>query len=352
MKKTTLLTKLKSLAKYARAVPVRFHKRAVMFVLLCATLGNGVAGNARIAVDHTAVSQGAAIAENTVYFLPVYSRILNSFNASNSGNSFHHYSNIKPQASFLPASQNHRSFVKNLLTFQPGDFNSQEEAEAILGMTITTPMFKFKNIGFPNVETHLATNTSTHKPGSAYTPYKPYRSLLKIRKTQQGKVNAVANVSCMGHDPAVIVRRGARYDSIITRMSTRFGVDPDLVRAVATQESCFYSNITSPVGAKGLMQLMPKTARLMGTKDAYNPEQNLRGGVRYLAKLQRQFDDIELVLAAYNAGPGNVMKYGGIPPFSETRHYVTVVLENYRSYKADREFKTAMTTSAEPNRSS
>lgn len=346
MQIATLPTTFKNLLESIQAIPVHTRKRATMVALLFATLSNGFASTVQLPSDYRGALPSNAAGENTVFFLPVYSRILNSFNTANAGTSFQRYSTAIRKNNFLFASQNHRSFSKDLMIFQPADFDSREEAEAILENTITTPMFEFKDIGFPNVETHLAANTSPHKSGSAYTPYKPYRSLLKIRKTQQGKVNAVANVSCMGHDPVVIVRRASRYDEIITRMSARFGVDPDLVRAVATQESCFYSKITSPVGAKGLMQLMPKTAYLMGTKDAYNPEQNLRGGIRYLAKLQREFDDIELVLAAYNAGPGNVRKYNGIPPFSETRHYITVVLENYRSYQADREFKTAMLESA------
>jgi soluble lytic murein transglycosylase-like protein len=107
--------------------------------------------------------------------------------------------------------------------------------------------------------------------------------------------------------------------------------DPVLVLAMLEQESGGDPGAISSAGARGLMQLMPGTAREMGVTDMHDPQQNIRGGVRYLKQqLKRYNGDIRLALAAYNAGPGAVDQYGGIPPFAETQSYVEKVLERYK----------------------
>lgn len=127
-----------------------------------------------------------------------------------------------------------------------------------------------------------------------------------------------------------------RYDHLIRAAAARHGVDPALVKAVIHTESAFNPNARSPVGAMGLMQLMPGTARDMGVTNAWDPAQNIEGGVKYLAWLQRQFRSRDHVIAAYNAGHGNVKKYGGIPPFRETQNYVKSVNNRYSSlYRHD-----------------
>ena len=127
------------------------------------------------------------------------------------------------------------------------------------------------------------------------------------------------------------------YDDIILSAAAEFKLAPELVKAVVLVESGMNPRATSPRGAQGLMQLMPPTARELGVTDSYAPLANVRGGAKYLRQMLDQFrGDRELALAAYNAGPGNVRKYDGIPPFEETQYYVTKVLRYYRWFLAER----------------
>ena len=118
----------------------------------------------------------------------------------------------------------------------------------------------------------------------------------------------------------------------------RHGLDPELVIAVVSVESGFRAQALSPKGAQGLMQLMPGTAASLGVEDAFDPEQNLDGGVRHLGQLLAQYDgDVERALAAYNAGEGAVHRHHGVPPYRETRAYVKKVLERYRAQSAQKQ---------------
>lgn len=117
---------------------------------------------------------------------------------------------------------------------------------------------------------------------------------------------------------------------LVERVSKRHGVDTRLVTAVIWVESSGDPRARSTKGAKGLMQLMPKTARELGVSKVYDPAQNVDGGVRYLKQLMAQFRTLPLALAAYNAGPAAVDRYRGIPPFKETRRYVGKILELYQ----------------------
>lgn len=125
------------------------------------------------------------------------------------------------------------------------------------------------------------------------------------------------------------------YDVIIERHAQLHGIDPNLIKAVMKAESNFNPNAMSHKGAQGLMQLMPDTARLMKVDNPFDPDDNIRGGTKYLKYLDETFGgNLDLVLAAYNAGPARVKEYNmNIPPYEETRTYVQRVKSYYNSFK-------------------
>ena len=132
---------------------------------------------------------------------------------------------------------------------------------------------------------------------------------------------AVSGLSC-----------SAQLDAIFNEAASKYGVDAKFLKAIAKCESDFSTECTSHSGAMGIMQLMPQTAASLGVTNAYDPYQNIMGGARYISeKLTLYNGDKSLALAAYNAGSGNVAKYGGIPPFKETQNYVAKVMAYYNS---------------------
>ena len=123
-------------------------------------------------------------------------------------------------------------------------------------------------------------------------------------------------------------------DKLIEEYSAKNNLDKDFVKSVVRHESGFNANATSKCGAMGLMQLMPATAEGLGVTNAYDVEQNIAGGTKYLKGLMDRFDNNkELALAAYNAGPNAVKKYSGIPPYKETQNYVKNIMKTYDNYK-------------------
>ncbi len=147
----------------------------------------------------------------------------------------------------------------------------------------------------------------------------------------QSQVAKTSSVPERVTEPKTLLDRLKVYDPIITKASDTYNVDKKLIQAVIAQESYGNSQAVSKCGAKGLMQLMDGTAKELGVNNPFNAEENIMAGTKYLKGLLNKFEDKGTALAAYNAGPGNVMKYDGIPPFKETIDYVRNVMRYFKS---------------------
>ena len=148
-------------------------------------------------------------------------------------------------------------------------------------------------------------------------------------KSRSNYTSTYGNQANLGQGITV---KTSRYDADIHRCARSYDVDPALVKAVIHVESHFNTFAQSPVGAQGLMQLMPKTAAMYDVSNPFDPQENIAAGCRHLQYLMGKFDSIDLVLAAYNAGEGTVAQYNGIPPYAETRNYVQKVKRLLVSY--------------------
>lgn len=185
----------------------------------------------------------------------------------------------------------------------------------------------------------LKTKKSTSKK-SKYTKKKSKKSRSKNKSKTPINI-----VKANGRDSSKIVgcnsnehlgRKARLYKNTIQIYSRIYNVEPELIHAIVRQESCFNEGAHSYVGAIGLMQLMPQTALGLRITDPWNPEHNIQGGIKYIAQMMKRFNGKpKLAIAAYNAGPGNVRKYKGIPPFKETRNYVKKVYAEYLRLKSE-----------------
>ena len=148
---------------------------------------------------------------------------------------------------------------------------------------------------------------------SAITNWIPFPSTTGPAKTQAGKVTGLTG----------------DFSAMISQAAERYNLSPQLLNSVIKAESGFDPTAQSSAGAQGLMQLMPETAKSLGVDNPFDPAQNIEGGAKYLRQMLDRFNgDTRLALAAYNAGPGNVNKYGGIPPFKETQTYVKKIIRD------------------------
>jgi soluble lytic murein transglycosylase-like protein len=153
---------------------------------------------------------------------------------------------------------------------------------------------------------------------------------LGLRTATPGLLDLVSNKASL---TSRIPRTGRKLNDTINEIALEHGVSPALVKAVIRVESNWNPNAVSHMGAVGLMQVLPATARRVGVRNPHDPQSNIRAGVKYLRQLLDMFgDDEALALAAYNSGPANVQKYGDIPPFKETRSFVSRVMYYYRTY--------------------
>jgi soluble lytic murein transglycosylase-like protein len=189
-------------------------------------------------------------------------------------------------------------------------------------------------VGFCPRELHADIYTYTDADGTIHFTNSPggdKRYRVYIRGNRSGAASGVVPVPPSDHD----IARYTRYDDWIRQAATVYQIPEQLVRAVIRCESDYDPRAVSVSGARGLMQLMPDTAVLMQVRDIEDPRENIFGGVRLLRVLANEFNgDLELTLAAYNAGDGSVIRFGGLPPFAQTRDYVVNVTKYYRRYRS------------------
>jgi soluble lytic murein transglycosylase-like protein len=177
------------------------------------------------------------------------------------------------------------------------------------------------NAGFPRV----GVQAIERRELPVFTTAKTRREFLAARPVRRELTIEIAKEE--------FFRTSVPYGSIIYREAIRNGLAPELVAAVVQAESDFRVGLVSGKDARGLMQIVPETGRLLGAENLFNPEENITAGAKYLRYLIDRFRDPRIALAAYNAGEGNVEKWGGIPPFPETVRYLARVNEHARDYR-------------------
>ena len=212
---------------------------------------------------------------------------------------------------------NQQNIQKSLDTIYPPSADNVQSFEKVLAGTTQT-----------NFGSLLLNPKSLNVSGNIYDDDIDTSSIQNA--TLRRAIEEVNDATRIYHPQATNKTSKSQLLGMINKVAQRHGIDEKLVQAVIKQESGFNPNATSRTGAMGLMQLMPETAKALGVNDPYNATQNVDGGVRYLKSMLNKYNgNIILALAAYNAGPGAVDKYDGVPPYKETQNYVRNILSNY-----------------------
>lgn len=206
--------------------------------------------------------------------------------------------NLNPQQAQIPQNPLDTIYPKNAQKTTPFEEVLQSSAKSNFGSLLLDPRLK-------QVNANIVKQTPQNSLQNALTEATAIQA-----NTQTSSKSQILNV--------------------VSQISKKYDVDEKLVQAVIKQESGFNPKAKSKSGAIGLMQLMPATAKNLGVKDPYNTVQNVEGGVKYLKSMLNKYNgNVILALAAYNAGPGAVDKYSGVPPYKETQNYVKNILSNY-----------------------
>ena len=175
---------------------------------------------------------------------------------------------------------------------------------------------------------HVLSNAVLAK--TAVSPYK--KAFSRSKRIRSKSKRRLSSGSCILWDAKKINNKASPFKAYINQSSRKYRIDRNLIKAIITAESCFRITAKSPKNAQGLMQLIPATAKRFGVTDSYKPQQNIRGGTKYLRFLMTRFKgDLKKVIASYNAGEGAVDRYKGIPPYKETQQYVKNVMQVYKT---------------------
>lgn len=211
-----------------------------------------------------------------------------------------------------------------------------EILEGMFDSELASHLSKSSNIGIADVLYRKMTGEGLASADSGEDTEERIKRIVSMLRpvVNEKAVNAAARNSGVLAAGKTLDDRLQNYSSFIDEASKKFGVSDSLIKAVIAAESAARPQVQSVKNAKGLMQLIDSTANEMGVEDVWNPRENILGGTKYLKQLLEQFDgDEKLAIASYNAGPSAVQKHGGIPPYKETRQYVSRVLNYVKKFE-------------------